>query len=142
MVRIVTFFLVVLFFIIQCGDTGTDDCSVLNNPGVELITPRGTEVFSMGESVAVRWKVDPDKVMTIKVAMSTISPDGPFYSIFAHSIPVPLEGGKQCMDTVWVIGEEPGHIFTYSPPQTVYLRVEDYNNSDVNNVSGMITINE
>jgi len=136
--------LLTLAVMVACDKKGNEavDCSTMNHEGVELVYPKGTESFKVGSTVPVKWKVDPDKVNLVDITVSTTSPDGPFRRIFSKSISVPYEGGVQCMDTVWTIGSEHETV-QYSPPQTVYIRVEKYSAAnEYSDVSGMITINE
>lgn len=128
---------------VTCNTSDNEvDCSVMNHKGVELIYPRGTETFTVGSTVPIKWKVDGEKVDQVRLTISTVSPDGPFSNLFEMGIMVDFNKGIQCMDTVWNIGNESGYTINYAPPQTVYLRVEKYKDRDeYYDVSGTITIN-
>ena len=129
---------------VNCGGNSDDiDCSTLSDPeaGIELVYPRGTESFEYGETVPVKWKVDPAKVTSVVVQVSKSNTSG-FKNILQASIPTTGDGSDiRCMDTLWEIGSEWDN-FTYDG-SSVYIRVAKYNDEETyQSVSGMITVKQ
>ncbi|MBN1577018.1 MAG: hypothetical protein JW913_10725 [Chitinispirillaceae bacterium] len=132
-----------LFFMLLCDTNPTEqeECSRLSDPdkGIELIFPRGGEIFTVGNSVDIRWKVDAAMIVQVTVEVSINGIDGPWRNIH-RAIDVPQGNDIICMDTVWTIGEEYETI-EYAASQTVLLKVSDYlDKSSHKDVSSMITV--
>jgi hypothetical protein len=145
MLRISGIVIVVCMLVFCDGTTKSEDCSTLSDPkaGIELIYPKGGENLTFGNTVSVKWKVDPLIVPSIVVQVSTVGSNGPFRNLFNKSITVQSDE-VSCMDTLWTIGSEveASSLNWPSTGATVYLRVAKYNaESAYASVSSLITIN-
>ncbi len=146
MVRLMVLSLL-LPFMMFCDSNPTDseDCSKLSDPdaAIELVYPAGGETFTVGSSVNVRWKVATELItsgmVTVEVSVNGIS--GPWKQLISGGVSVPSDVKVACMDTVWTIGGEWGMI-DYTASQTVLLKVRDYNDNNIKDVSSSITINQ
>ena len=141
MIRRITFCLAVFTILLCEGPDGGQDCTTLDDPqkGIQLIYPRGLESFEMGSIVTVKWKMDPSIIRQVGVWVSTSGGNGPWKKI-CTPIDITNSEGIQCMDTIWIIGEEYETV-SYAASGSVYLRVGQYNDDSHSDISGMITVN-
>jgi hypothetical protein len=145
MVRSLLF--IFLLLLISCESPTDDeiDCSTISEGKiVELITPTGGESLKIGDKVPVKWKVNTELLQSqVALKISINGSSGPWLHVFDKGIKVPAteESGIVCMDTVWTIGQE-NEALNYGNSQTVLVRVENYFDSGMYDVSGMITVSE
>ena len=139
---------VVVCFLMSCkGPAESGGCTPIADPDkeMELVTPiSGT--FSVGSSVEVAWKVNPEEVDMVVIQVSTSGLSGPWRDVYHDGIPVPRSGDLVCMDTVWAVGQEYAPV-DYAETSTVLLRVGWYSHTSsaydyAMDVSSTITINK
>jgi hypothetical protein len=124
-----------------------ESCSTLSNPeiGIELIYADSNKILEYGQTVTVKWKVDPEIVPAVVLQVSHDRLSG-FKNIMQYSISTTENNNSRvnnikCMDTLWTIGSEWDN-FTYNS-SPVYIRVAKYNDEEFyQSVSDVITVNQ
>lgn len=110
--------------VFECGveilQTGAAD----NGPVLELEHPSGGEVFTMGETLTIRWRGDPDSVTVVDVFLQ--KNDGiDEYGLNSNSIGLASDGTGSF---TWTIGDVTNLDGTVpAAGENCYIRVADYN---------------
>jgi hypothetical protein len=144
MLRIIGF-AVISCMLVLCNENPeeTEDCSTLSDPemGLELIYPKSGN-FTMGNTVPVKWKVNPKKMQKVDIQVSASGIEGPYRNILSKSIAITDGDETICMDTLWTIGNEFSTVdYNAASGTTVYVRVVKYSEEDIKSVSNPISIN-
>lgn len=131
-----------LLLAFSCNDSvkPSGECTPMRNSdaGLELVYPVSGGPFTVGSTVTVRWKVNPEIVDAIILQVNT---GGPWYNILGRGMAIPSTGNLLCMDTSWVVGNEYDNV-NYNASGTVRVRVAWYNHeNEESDESGLITIN-
>ena len=119
-------------------NSGSYDPGTIDHLGAKYLvlmypaTSWGGDYFTVGDTIPVTWRAASDKVSSVRVQLST---DGGmlYQDILTSSIPPPVQSTK------WVVGSEQGYNFAY-PSKLCRIKIRDYNNVGINDVSGLFSV--
>lgn len=131
--------------------TVSNECSIITDPWIKIISPNGGEVYKTGDLINIRWKTcnygDKSKSIKISYDLATSDSTGTSNTFLMSQTGLLNDGSESVVipSTISSSGNYKIRIFTYDPDNTVngggfYYRVDSSDNTFtiINNNGGKV----
>jgi hypothetical protein len=116
-------------------NSGNYDAGISNPFSLKVIlitNPIANQTFTVGQTVSITWRDAASNISSLQLMLST---DGgtTFGDMLTMSLPSTTNSYS------WIVGSEPGSIFSY-PSSKCVIKVMDYTNNNLKDISGTFTV--
>lgn len=136
---IISAFLLSVFIMSGCEESSTGPATNTGpaNERLEVVSPNGGESYKVGQTVAITFKINADKVSGAMLKVSI--DDGKSWTAIVSKQVSPLSGGgNQTLKYDWVIGQEKNSVSYLDSNIKCKLKISDYTDGTVFDVSNTV----